>query len=174
MNEDTIKIAVSSCWLGEAVRYDGTDKHIKYLTTELASKYNLVSLCPEMAIGMGVPRPPIHRVMIKGKIQVRGIDNPAMEVTEALQNYAHAVVQQHMDICGYIFKKDSPSCGIKNVKLMNPQGVYERTGPGLYAEGIMSALPSLPIIDEEEFMDKKLRELFLHDVVLYAEKLTFI
>lgn len=170
MNKHKIKIAVSSCLLGEAVRYDGTDKHVKYLTTELAAQYNLISLCPEMAIGMGVPRAPIHRVMKHGKIQVTGIDNPAKDVTQPLLNYAHDVVQQYSDICGYIFKKDSPSCGTKNVKLMNQQGEYERKGPGLYAAAIMAALPALPVIDEEDFMDKKIRDVFISGVVLYAEK----
>ncbi|MDH5661345.1 MAG: DUF523 domain-containing protein, partial [Gammaproteobacteria bacterium] len=56
------KIAVSSCLLGEAVRYDGTDKHVEYITQKLAHEYTLISLCPEMAVGMGVPRPPIHLV----------------------------------------------------------------------------------------------------------------
>lgn len=62
MHNNKIKIAVSSCLLGEAVRYDGTDNHIEYITQQLAKEYTLISLCPEMAMGMGVPRPPIQLV----------------------------------------------------------------------------------------------------------------
>ena len=76
-----IKISVSSCLLGEAVRYDGTDKHIKYITEQLALDYNLISLCPEMSVGMGVPRPPIHLLESKNNIQVVSIDNPENNMT---------------------------------------------------------------------------------------------
>ena len=62
MQNNIIKIAVSSCLLGEAVRYDGTDKHIEYITQQLAIDYNLISICPEMAVGMGVPRPAIQLI----------------------------------------------------------------------------------------------------------------
>jgi len=162
-----IKIAVSSCLLGEAVRYDGTDKHIQVITQQLGNKYNLVSLCPEMAVGMGVPRPPIHLVETNTGIQVVGVANPANNVTKSLVSYANNVVNNNVEISGYIFKKHSPSCGTKNVKVMSSQGNYERRGQGIYAAAIMAALPSLPVIDEEEFLDQRLREVFLEKVENY-------
>jgi uncharacterized protein YbbK (DUF523 family) len=165
-----IKIAVSSCLLGEAVRYDGTDKLIISIA-ELGTEYNLISICPEMAIGMGVPRPPIHLVDTDIGIQVLAVDDANKNMTKPLSNFAKKIFEEHKDLCGYIFKKNSPSCGTKKVKVLNNNCEYERRGIGIYAYGIIKELPSLPIIDEEGFLDKAVIEIFLHDVTMYAEKL---
>ena len=165
-----IKIAVSSCLLGEAVRYDGTDNHIEYITKQLATEYNLISLCPEMAVGMGVPRPPIQLVDCENSIQVLGVDNPENNMTKQLTEYGRKVVETHSDICGYIFKKNSPSCGTKDVKVLNKKGEYERKGQGVYAAAIMKALPLLPVIDEEECLNKKMMDVFLQAVSVYSEE----
>ena len=170
MVNNKIKIAVSSCLLGEAVRYDGTDKHIKYLTEQLSQEYNLISLCPEMAVGMGVPRPPIHLVDDGKGIQVLGIENPAINMTKILSEYGNAVINNHPDICGFILKKNSPSCGTKDVKVLNAQGKYEHKGQGIFAAVMMKALPLLPVIDEEDCLNGKTIKTFLRKVILYSEK----
>ena len=162
---------MSSCLLGEAVRYDGTDKHIEYITGQLALDYNLISLCPEMAIGMGVPRPPIHLVENENDIQVLQIDNPVNNFTKPLIEYGQNITELYSDICGYIFKKDSPSCGTKNVKVMNVNGEYERRGRGIYAATILEALPLLPVIDEEDCSNKKMVNKFLLDVQMYSKQM---
>ena len=165
------KIAVSSCLLGEAVRYDGTDKHVEYITQQIAHEYTLISLCPEMAVGMGVPRPPIHLVDDGDAIQVRGIDDPECNMTKPLAEYGARVFEMHPDICGYIFKKNSPSCGTKNVKVFNPEnGQYEKRGQGIYATAIKTYFPSLPIIDEEDCLNEKLMAEFFSDVLEYSKK----
>ena len=171
MIKNKLKIAVSSCLLGEAVRYDGTDKHIDYITQQLAREYNLISLCPEMAVGMGVPRPPIHLVNNGNIIEALGVDDSSNNMTNQLIEYGRKIVGIHSDICGYIFKKNSPSCGIENVKILNTQGHYECKGKGLYAETIMNALPSLPVIDEDDCLNIKKMDAFLYDVVMYSGKL---
>ena len=170
MHNSKIKIAVSSCLLGEAVRYDGTDKHIEYITQQLAKEYTLISLCPEMAVGMGVPRPPIHLLDDGKSIQARGIENPDCNMTKALTEYAQEVLHKQSDICGYIFKSNSPSCGTKNVKVLNVKGQYEHRGQGMYAAVIMKALPLLPVIDEEECLNKKMMDAFLQAVAVYSEE----
>lgn len=162
-----VKIAVSSCLLGEAVRYDGTDKHIKYITEQLALDYSLISLCPEMAVGMGVPRPPIHLVDKGNSIQVVGVSEPENNFTKSLAKYGKLVVENNPTICGYILKKHSPSCGTKNVKVMTVNDKYERRGQGIYAATIMTALPLLPVIDEEDFLNESLRAEFLKKVEMY-------
>ena len=163
-----IKIAVSSCLLGEAVRYDGTDKYIQMITEHLANKYNLISLCPEMAVGMGVPRPPIHLIDVGNhQIEVVGVDNPENNMTKPLFDYGLKVLDLHTDICGYIFKKNSPSCGIQNVKVMQTDGEYKRYGQGIYVAAIMKYRPLLPIIDEDNFLDESLRDEFLNQVKKY-------
>lgn len=165
---EKIKIAVSSCLLGEAVRYDGTDKHIK-LITELTAEYTLVSLCPEMAVGMGVPRPPIHLVDVDDGVQVLVVDDSSKNMTRLLSDYGREVAKEYKDICGYIFKKNSPSCGTQKVKILNTNGEYERRGVGIYAAEIMQALPALPVIDEEECLNKKMMSQFLHNIFLYSK-----
>lgn len=169
MVKNKIKIAVSSCLLGEAVRYDGTDKHIEYITQHLAKEYNLISLCPEMAIGMGVPRPPIHLVDDGSSIQVQGVEDASCNMTQPLMIYAEDIAKNNTDICGYIFKKNSPSCGTKNVKVLNIHGEYECKGRGMYAATIIKALPLLPVIDEEDFLNESMRLEFLSKVIKYAE-----
>lgn len=172
MVNSKIKIAVSSCLLGEAVRYDGTDKHIEYITQQLAQEYTLISLCPEMAVGMGVPRPPIHLIDDGHTIQVRGIDNPECNMTKPLAAYGSKVFENHPDISGYIFKKNSPSCGTKNVKVFNiASGQYEARGQGIYAAAIKTYFPSLPVIDEEELLIKENAEAFKNNVANYAEEM---
>ena len=150
MQNNKIKIAVSSCLLGEAVRYDGTDKHIEYITQQLTLDYNLISLCPEMAVGMGVPRPPIHLIDTTKGVQAVGIENPEVNMTNALSAYGNSVIKTHSNICGYIFKKNSPSCGTKNVKVLNVNGEYERKGQGVYVASILNIWPSLPIIEDRK------------------------
>ena len=168
MVSNKIKIAVSSCLLGEAVRYDGTDKHIEYITQQLAKEYNLISLCPEMAVGMGVPRLPIHLVDDGHLIQVRGIEHPENNMTIPLTQYGETVFEQYLDICGYIFKKNSPSCGTKHVKVFNTEtGDYERRGQGIYFTAIKKHFPSLPVIDEDGCLDEDTRDKFLSNVADY-------
>lgn len=170
MDNTKIKIAVSSCLLGEAVRYDGSDKHIEYVTQQLSKEYNLISLCPEMAIGMGVPRPPIHLINLDNTIQAVAVENPENNVSKKLIEYGELVVKNHSDICGFILKKNSPSCGIKNVKVLNKKGEYERNGQGLFAATVMKVMPLLPVIDEEDFTDIKLRNNFLLNVTKHSKK----
>lgn len=166
-----LKIAVSSCLLGEAVRYDGTDKNIELITNHLAAEYTLISICPEMAIGMGVPRPPIHLVDDGKCIQAIGVANEKNNVTNSLIHCANKTVESHSDICGYIFKKNSPSCGTKDVKVMTENGEYERRGQGIYAATIMNALPLLPVIDEKDCLNKEMMGSFLIEVDEYSKQL---
>ncbi len=170
MRINKIKVAVSSCLLGEAVRYDGTDKHIKYITQVLSLNYNLISLCPEMAVGMGVPRPPIHLVDDGSSIQAVGLDNPECNMTKPITQYGNEFAEAYPDICGYIFKKNSPSCGFEDVKVLNTHGQYERKGQGIYIAAILKSLPSLPVIDEEDFLDARLRDEFFLDIDEYSKK----
>lgn len=165
-----ISIAVSSCLLGEAVRYDGTDKCIESIQQQLGGEYNLISLCPEMGAGMGVPRPPIHIVDIDGALRLQQVDNAAIDVTDKILHYAGLVADQYRDICGYILKKNSPSCGIEKVKVFNSEGRYDLAGQGMFINQLLQRLPGLPVIDEDDFLIKERRASFLSDVNYYSEK----
>jgi len=163
---DKIPIAVSSCLLGQEVRYDGGHKHNAYLTGTLGRYFEYTAFCPEVAIGLGIPRPTVQLVRIDGEIRVRGSQDPELDVTTRLQDYARSVVPALDAFCGYIFKKSSPSCGMERVKVYQ-NGMPSGSGRGAYAEVIMQSLPELPVEEEGRLMDPVLRENFIERVFVY-------
>ena len=162
-------IGISSCLLGENVRYDGGNTKNDYITEELSRQFEFIPYCPEVAVGMGIPRPPIQLVAFNGEIRAQGIDNPAMDITLALHKYAKKIAQEIDDLSGYIFKKNSPSCGIKDVKVLVGTDKYELRGQGLFAAEIMRQLPDLPVINEQQLTDETLRHQFMDNVRTYYQ-----
>ncbi len=158
-----IPIGISSCLLGENVRFDGGHKRDAYITGTLSEYFDFVPFCPEMGIGLGVPRQTIQLVKIDKTIRCVGVKNPELDVTEQLREYAQLHREQHAQLCGYIFKKDSPSCGIAKVKVYN-KTVPQREGIGIYAQEMMRNNPLLPVEDEGRLGDAKLRENFIQRV----------
>ena len=162
-----IRIGVSSCLLGQEVRYDGGHKRNTYLTQALSPYFEFVTYCPEVAVGMGVPRAPIRLVEHTGGIHAVGISDAQLDMTAALQTYATQVAEQAGDLTGYIFKKDSPSCGMQRVKVFDYNDVPQRRGRGIYADILMQKLPLLPCEEEGRLMDPRLRENFIERVFIY-------
>ncbi|WP_455217972.1 YbgA family protein [Kaarinaea lacus] len=163
-----VRIATSSCLLGNEVRYDGGHKHNRYLTDSLSLYFDFVPFCPEAAIGMGIPRPPIRLVKKPDGIHAVGINDPSMDKTSELRNYASQVASQQLtDICGFIFKKDSPSCGMERVRVFDDNQVPSKTGSGIFAGEIMNVCPNLPVEEEGRLMDPVLRENFIERVFIY-------
>lgn len=167
-----LPIGISSCLLGEPVRYDGGHKNNDYIVKTLGSYFEFSAFCPEVAIGLGVPRAPVRLVNETDGIHCVGVTSPALDVTEQLAKCADEQADWHNDICGYIFKKDSPSCGMERVK------VYQRTsnknnaqplrnGVGIYAAQLMRNLPHLPTEEEGRLGDAGLRENFVQRVFIY-------
>lgn len=163
---EKIPIAVSSCLLGQEVRYDGGHKHNAYLTRTLGEHFEYIPYCPEVAIGLGIPRPTIQLVQVDDAIRVRGSKDPSLDVTEKLRDYARSVVPQLNKVCGYIFKKSSPSCGMERVKVYR-NGMPHGSDRGAYAAVIMQSLPDLPVEEEGRLMDPVLRENFIERVFVY-------
>lgn len=162
-----IRVATSSCLLGEEVRFDGGHKHNGYLTKTLARYFEFVPFCPEVAIGLGVPRPPI-RLMLKGKeVRVVGVADPTLDVTEDLVEYGRSVAARLDDISGYIFKRGSPSCGMERVKIYSEKGMPVESGAGFFAKTIMEERPLLPLEEEGRLLDPILRENFVERVFVY-------
>jgi uncharacterized protein YbgA (DUF1722 family)/uncharacterized protein YbbK (DUF523 family) len=167
-NNKQIRIAISSCLLGEEVRYDGGHKHNSYITKTLGQYFDYVPFCPETAIGLGVPRPPIRLVRMGTDIRAKGVDNPQHDVTNELSYYGKTVAKQLKDMSGYIFKKGSPSCGMERVKVYHENGHPVDSSAGIFSETIMSLLPELPVEEEGRLMDPVLRENFIERVFVYA------
>jgi uncharacterized protein YbgA (DUF1722 family)/uncharacterized protein YbbK (DUF523 family) len=163
-----IPIGISSCLLGEAVRYDGGHKLDLFITGTLAHYFDFVPVCPEVAIGMGVPREPIHLVTQRSTIHAVGVRNSALDVTDSLNHYAESMGRKLAHLCGYIFKSGSPSCGLDEVKLFTPTGISRKTARGIYAKEFMAQQPLIPCEDEVRLADPWLLDNFLQRVaVLY-------
>jgi len=163
-----LRIAISSCLLGNQVRYDAGHKHNAYITQTLGEYFEFVPFCPEVAIGLGIPRPPIRLVSIDGSIRVRGVNNPQQDVTGALIENAEAVARQLRNVSGYLFKTGSPSCGMERVKVYHAQSGHPLgSSSGMFAATIMRALPELPVEEEGRLMDPRLRENFIERVFIY-------
>ena len=128
--EGKIPIGVSSCLLGDRVRYDGGHKKHSYIVDTLGEYFSFRPFCPEMAIGMGVPRETIRIIDENNQLRVRGVKVAALDVTDELIECANQERHWHESLCGYIVKKDSPSCGMERVKVYR-KGHPEKRGSGL-------------------------------------------
>jgi uncharacterized protein YbgA (DUF1722 family)/uncharacterized protein YbbK (DUF523 family) len=165
---ERIRVGVSACLLGSEVRFDGGHKRSRFVADELAGYFDFVSYCPEVAIGMGIPRQPIRLVGDPDSPQAVGVRDPELNVTQPLRDYGRDVAGKVDDLRGFIFKKDSPSCGMERVKLYNDKGMAERVVSGLFAKELMAANPLLPVEEEGRLNDADLRDNFVTRVYVYA------
>lgn len=161
-----IRLGISACLVGERVRYDGNHKHDAYITGTLGLAFELVAVCPEVAIGMGVPRPPIRLVGDVAQPRAVGVADPTLDVSAALTSYGRRIAAELDDISGYIFKAKSPSCGLQRVKVYGG-GAPAAQGVGLYAREIVTRRPLLPVEEEGRLGDPVLRENFIARVFAY-------
>jgi uncharacterized protein YbbK (DUF523 family) len=167
-----IPVGISSCLLGEHVRYDGGHRYDPFINQRLADYFEFRPFCPEVAIGLGIPRAPIQLVKTASGLRVKGADNPELDVTDRLAGYGQQVAQNMDDICGYIFKARSPSCGMQRVKTWREDGAPDKSdGIGVYAQAIMRALPDLPVEEEGRLDDPVLCEHFIERVFAFHRSL---
>ncbi len=158
-----IPIGISSCLLGQNVRYDGGHRLDAYITGTLGEYFKFHPFCPEMGVGLGAPRPTLHLVKIDQAIHCVGIKNPDQDVTEPLRDYAKQHQSSYANLCGYILKKGSPSCGMERVKVYTDNQPHA-DGVGIYAETMMRNNPLLPVEEEGRLGDPALRENFIQRV----------
>lgn len=163
-----IPVGISSCLLGNQVRYDGGHKRSKYCLNVLSDCFEFVPFCPEVAIGMSIPREPIRLVGNSDAPRVRGVKNPDLDVTDEITAYADTVSQEHQELCGYILMKGSPSCGMERVKVYHENGMPNEAGSGAYAARLMRNNPALPVEEEARLNDHILRENFITRVFVYS------
>lgn len=159
-------VGVSSCLLGQAVRYDGGDKRESFVAELLPRYARLLPVCPEVGIGMGVPREPIR---LEGGVEAPravGVMDKALDVSDQLRAFGQRIAAQQPALSGYVFKSKSPSCGLRQVKRF-AHGQEHRDGTGLYAAEIKHAFPLLPVVEEGELADRDRQESFLTAVYAY-------
>lgn len=163
-----IKVGISSCLLGNEVRFDGGHKHSKLCTQTLNTYFDFVAECPELGIGLGVPRKPIRLIDSIEQPKAVATHDPSLDYTHQLTEFGQQKAQQLNHICGYIFMKSSPSCGLFRVKVYGENGYpLAGGGRGLYARAITDANPLLPVEESGRLTDPVLRENFITRVFAY-------
>lgn len=164
------RVGVSSCLLGEAVRYDGGHKRSDAIADELALRCDWIPVCPELEIGLGVPRDPLH---LAGDV-----DGPTMLVTrtgEDLTARMHRFAAVRIDallaerIAGYVLKSRSPSCGLGTVPIGSRNDPDAPRVNGLFAAALRERAPLLPLAEEIDLTDATQRESFTRKVIAYDE-----
>lgn len=163
--EGRIRIGISTCLLGEQVRYDGGHKLDRYIVNTLGQYFDFVAVCPEAECGLGIPRESMRLVGDPEKPRLI-THKTKTDHTERMVTWAHARVREleQENLCGFIFKKDSPSSGMERVKVYTEQGMPGRKGVGVFARIFMAHFPLLPVEDEGRLHDPKLRENFIEMV----------
>lgn len=164
-----LRIGISSCLLGERVRWDGGHKQDDWITERLARWAEFVPVCPEIEAGMGVPREPVHLEEAGGRLRMISV-RTRQDWTTAMRRSARARIRQleRLHLAGYVLKKDSPSCGMERVRVHAENGRSARRGTGLFAGQLMRRMPLLPVEEEERLRDPGLRESFIERVVAYG------
>lgn len=164
-----LRIGVSSCLLGEEVRFDGGHKLDHFLVDTLARYVQFVEVCPEVGIGLGVPRETVRLVQIGARVHMVG-NKTGADHTAAMERFAARKAEEleALDLSGYVLKKDSPSCGMERVRVYNPEsGMPAKDGRGLFAVALMARMPLLPIEEEGRLRDARLRENFIERIFAY-------
>ena len=166
--ESKPKLGISACLLGQKVRFDGSHKREPFLIELFRKFVEWIPICPEVEVGMGVPRESVRLV--------GALTNPSMiaeksgkDWTEAMNRFAakrmREITENHLS--GYVFKKNSPSCGMERVRVYNSKGMPVRQGRGLFAAALMNHWPLLPVEEEGRLNDLKLRGNFIERVFAY-------
>jgi len=165
-----VRIGISQCLLGERVRHDGGHKRDGFLIETLGRDVEWVPVCPEVEVGMGVPREKIRLVGDPRSPRLvtltSGIDH-----TEAMERFSHRRIREleALDLSGYVFKASSPSCGIREVPLLNAQGEDTSDGVGLFARAFIEHFPDMPVEDESRLHDPQAIENFLERALAYRK-----
>ena len=163
-----LRLGISACLLGHEVRFDGGHKRDPFLAETLGRFVEWVPVCPEVELGLGVPREPIR---LEGDPAAPRLvaANSRRDLTRAMTRLARARAAElaRLDLVGYVLKKDSPSCGMEGVRV-HGGGRPRRRGTGLFARALMERLPLLPVEEEGRLGDAALRESFIERVLAYA------
>ena len=163
-----LRIGISACLLGQEVRFDGGHKRDRFLTDVLGAVVEWVPVCPEVELGLGTPRETLRLVRSEKGVRMittrTGIDH-----TDGMNAWADRRLDELAgeDLCGYVLKKDSPSCGMERVKVFGAAGMPERQGRGLFAAALLERFPYLPVEEEGRLSDPRLRENFIERTFAY-------
>ncbi len=170
------RVGISRCLLGDDVRYDGTNKRSAAVIA-LGERVDWVPVCPEVEVGMGVPREPIQLIAradgvpsANEYVRLQGVSS-GEDWTDRMREWARARVRElrAQRISGFVLKARSPSCGPAGVLVHHAIGEPTAAGRGLFAEALAALMPELPTIDEESLAAPGARESFIHRVQVFSD-----
>ena len=163
-----IRIGISACLLGEKVRFDGGHKQDPFLSGTFGRFVEWVPVCPEVEAGLGTPREAMRLVRTQDGVRLLTVKT-ARDLTATLDDYAERRVETLAaeELCGYVLKKDSPSCGLERVKVYGAHSVPTKSGRGRFAARLVERFPDLPVEEEGRLSDPRLRENFVERVFAY-------
>jgi len=163
--EDKIRLGISTCLLGENVRYDGGHKRDRFIIETLGQFVEFVPVCPEVECGLPIPRESMH---LEGNPDSPRLVTTRSKIdhTERMVKWAEKRVQEleREDLCGFIFKSNSPSSGMERVKVYNEHGMAQKTGVGMFARTFMDHFPLIPVEEDGRLHDIRLRENFIERI----------
>ncbi len=168
MTTSALRLGISRCLLGEQVRFDGGHKRDQFLTDVLGRYVEWVPVCPEVEAGLGTPREAMRLVGDPQQPRLVSIKS-GQDHTRALELVTdrRLVDLEAADLSGFVFKKDSPSCGVERVRTYNEHGMPNRKGVGLFARAFVGRFPLIPVEEEGRLSDPLLRENFIERVFCY-------
>ncbi len=168
-----IRVGISRCLLGDEVRFDGGHKHDPFLTGTLGQFFEWVPVCPEVEMGMGIPRESVRLLDSSSGIRMVGVRSQN-DFTQSMTSFCAARVEELNNLHGYILKKDSPSCGMDRVRVYSSEGMPRKNGRGLFAAALLERYPMLPVEEEGRLHDLPLRENFIERVFCYYRFTNFV
>lgn len=165
-----IQIGISSCLLGQEVRFDSGHKQDRYITDTLGTYFEYKPFCPEVAIGLGIPRPSIRLQDVAGETRAL-MPKTGADYTDQITEYGLSVLPKIEALSGYIFKRKSPTCGMERVKVYPAEAgkMPGQEGIGIYSQVLQDNFPNLPMEEEGRLNDTHLRENFIKRVFIYHE-----
>jgi uncharacterized protein YbgA (DUF1722 family)/uncharacterized protein YbbK (DUF523 family) len=164
----TIRLGISTCLLGEPVRYDGGHKLDRFLVNTLGRFVDWEPVCPEVEMGLPTPRESMR--LLGDPVAPRLIaPKSGTDYTEQMQRWAQVRLDElaQVGLHGFVFKKDSPSSGLFRVKVYNEHGMAQRNGTGMFPRAVRNRFPLLPLEEEGRLNDMPLRENFIERVFAY-------
>ena len=163
-----VRVGISQCLLGDNVRYDGGHKLDSVLIETLGRYVEWVPVCPEVEVGLGTPREPMHLVGDPHAPRLVTI-NTGVDHTDAMNRFTRQRVRELevLNLSGFVFKSASPSCGIRQVPLFNTQGIETHDGVGLFTRAFMEYFPEMPVEEESHLHDPQAVKNFLERVFAY-------
>jgi len=163
-------MGIGACLAGKAVRYNGQTKSPNDHVRSISEAFEMRSFCPEMGIGMGVPRAPIHLVGTPDAVRALDVETHSRDYTDQLAGYAGTVLELAPELCGYILVKGSPSCGYERVKRFADNGYGVGSDQqGIFAAALAAADPLLPLEDDGRLNDPGIRESFVTRAFAYHD-----